>query len=70
VEKPMSRRILRLQEISDRTGIPLATLRWYRHRGIGPKTWKLGRRVVAYEDDVDAWVAAQAQGGGREDVPA
>lgn len=55
----MNRRILRLQEISDRTGVPVATLRWYRHRGLGPQTWLLGRRVVAYEDDVEAWLEDQ-----------
>jgi predicted DNA-binding transcriptional regulator AlpA len=57
----MTRRILRLQEISTATGVPLATLRWWRHRGIGPKTWTLGRRVVAFEDDVEAWIQQQAQ---------
>jgi predicted DNA-binding transcriptional regulator AlpA len=57
----MNRKILRLEEISEESGIPIATLRWYRHRGIGPKTWRLGRRVVAYEDDVEAWIAEQAQ---------
>lgn len=57
----MTRTILKLEEIADRTGIPLATLRWYRHRGEGgPRTWKLGRRVVAYEDDVNAWIEAQS----------
>jgi predicted DNA-binding transcriptional regulator AlpA len=56
----MTRRILRLQQIADRTGIPIATLRWYRHRGIGPRTWLLGSRVVAFEDDVEAWIEAQA----------
>lgn len=55
----MNRRILRLQEISDRTGVPVATLRWYRHRGLGPQTWLLGRRVVAYEDDVETWIEDQ-----------
>lgn len=63
----MTRTILRLEEIAARTGIPLATLRWYRHHGTGPRTWKLGRRVVAYEDDVNAWLDEQsgtAEGGG------
>jgi hypothetical protein len=50
---------MQLQEIADATGVPLATLRWYRHRGHGgPRTFLLGRRVVAYEDDVAAWVEA------------
>lgn len=64
----MTRTILRLEQITERTGIPLATLRWYRQRGMGPKTWKLGRRVVAYEDDVQAWLDEQATnsaGGGN-----
>ena len=52
----MTRRILRLPEIAQRTGVPIATLRWYRHRGIGPRTFLFAGRVVAYEDDVDAWV--------------
>src|SRR4051812_621178 len=56
----MNRKILRLDEISEATGIPIATLRWHRHRGTGPTTWRLGRRVVAYEDHVTAWVEEQA----------
>lgn len=52
----VTRKILRLPQIADRTGVPIATLRWYRHRGIGPKTFRLAGRVVAYEDDIDAWV--------------
>jgi hypothetical protein len=39
----MARRILRLPDIEQRTGVPIATLRWYRHRGIGPKTVPAGR---------------------------
>jgi predicted DNA-binding transcriptional regulator AlpA len=59
----VTRRILRLQEIADHTGIPLATLRWYRHRGLGPPTFRLGRRVVGYADEVDVWVAEQHRKG-------
>ena len=67
----VGRTILRLQEIAERTGIPIATLRWYRHKdgerngapwtGLGPPTWRLARRVVAYEDEVDSWLEQQAQ---------
>jgi predicted DNA-binding transcriptional regulator AlpA len=64
----MTRRILRLQQIAEETHLPIATLRWYRHRGIGPRMFLLGGRVVAFEDDVLAWVeeqaAATATGGG------
>lgn len=52
------RKILTLEEVSERTLIPLNSLRWMRSQGRGgPRTFKLGRRVVAFEDDVDAWIA-------------
>jgi excisionase family DNA binding protein len=62
----MTRTILRLEQIAERTGVSIDTLRWYRHKGIGPKTWRLGRRVVAYEDDVDAWLEQQANAEGGD----
>lgn len=53
----MARKILRLSEVAKMTGIPLNTLRYWRATGRGPKTWKLGgSTVVAYEDDVEAWI--------------
>jgi predicted DNA-binding transcriptional regulator AlpA len=61
----MKRKIMRLPEIEERTGIPIATLRWYRHQGIGPRTFVLARRVVAYEDEVESWIAAQAAAESR-----
>jgi hypothetical protein len=35
--------LLRTAEVSDQTGIPVATLRW-RPRGKGPPSFKLGRK--------------------------
>lgn len=55
----MSRTILTLAEVSERTRIPLATLRFYRATNAGPNLWKLGGRVVAYEDDVEKWLNEQ-----------
>jgi predicted DNA-binding transcriptional regulator AlpA len=52
-------KLLRIPEVSELTGIPEATLRFYRHQGTGPKSAKLGRRVVYREVDVQAWVDAQ-----------
>ena len=54
-----TRRTVTLKEVSVARGIPESTLRYYRARGEGPKSWKLGRRVVYFEDDVDAWIEAQ-----------
>ena len=37
-----------------------ATLRWWRHMGTGPKSFKLGARKVVYrKSDVVAWLDAQ-----------
>jgi predicted DNA-binding transcriptional regulator AlpA len=65
----MTDRVLTLEQVAERTGRPLATHRYWRHLGIGPKTFKLGRRVVALEGDADRWIieqrgAADAHGGG------
>lgn len=55
----MSHRIMTLDQVSERTGIPINTLRFYRAtRQRGPKTFKLGGRVVALEEDVEAWISA------------
>ena len=56
----MGRRIVRLEGITEKTGVPLATLRYWRATGQGPPTFKLGRHVVAFEDEVDKWVEEQA----------
>jgi excisionase family DNA binding protein len=38
---------------------PVATLRYWRHRHTGPRSFRLGRRVLYRRDDVHAWIAAQ-----------
>jgi predicted DNA-binding transcriptional regulator AlpA len=43
------------------------TWRWWRHRGVGPRSFKLGKTVFHDADDVAEWVEAQkaatAKGG-------
>ena len=58
-----ARTLLRIEEVSARTGVPVPTLRWWRHNGTGPESFKLGRRVVYEQADVQAWIAAQRRGG-------
>lgn len=56
----MTDKILKLPEVAEMTGVSIDTLRWYRHKGEGgPKMFKLGRRVVALESDVVAWIKEQ-----------
>lgn len=54
-------KVLKIQAVSERTGVPVATLRYWRHVGdIGPKSFKLGPKLVAYrEEDVEAWLQEQ-----------
>ncbi|MDP7725096.1 AlpA family transcriptional regulator [Mycobacterium sp. TY814] len=47
------------QQLSDYLGTPVPTLRWWRHQNKGPKSFRLGRRVVYSRDDVDQWVRDQ-----------
>lgn len=63
----MGDELLSIEEAADLTGLSIATHRWYRASGTGPKSWKCGRRVKFWRSDVLAWMAAQeaatARGG-------
>lgn len=54
----MGRKILTLEEAHARTGISVETFRYWRKRGEGPKTFRLGRRVVIDETDLESWIEA------------
>ena len=49
-------KLLRLPEGAEMTGVPANTLRYWRHVGKGPRSGRLGRRVVYREADVRAWL--------------
>lgn len=51
--------ILTLPEVSERTRVPLATLRYWRHKGIGPRSFRVGARVVYKASDVERWLDEQ-----------
>ena len=53
-------RLLNSAEVSEVIRVPEATLRYWRHIGIGPRSFKMGLRGVLYlADDVMTWVAKQ-----------
>jgi predicted DNA-binding transcriptional regulator AlpA len=60
--EPDRDRLLNIEEAAARTRLPVATLRFYRHKGTGPRSAKLGRRVIYREADLDAWIEAQFTG--------
>ena len=54
-----------MPEVARMTRLPLATVRWMRHRGTGPTGFKLGRHVVYRRGEVKRWVREQEQAGAR-----
>jgi excisionase family DNA binding protein len=54
-------RLLTMTEVSERTRMPVETLRHWRKHGKGPAGFKVGRRVLYDEDAVDGWLREQMQ---------
>ena len=53
--------LLTLGEVSELLRVPAATLRYGRHIGEGPHSFKVGRCVRYWRSEVVAWLEAQAQ---------
>src|SRR3712207_8969070 len=48
--------LLTITEAADLLRAPVATLRYWRHLGTGPRSFRLGRRVLYRWDDLHAWI--------------
>ena len=53
--------LLTITEAADMLRTPVATLRYWRHQGIGPRSFRLGRRLLYRRDDVHAWIDAKRE---------
>ena len=53
------RELLTIAEAAELLRAPVATLRYWRHQGTGPRSFRLGRRVLYRRDDLHAWIDAQ-----------
>jgi hypothetical protein len=51
--------LLTLAEAAAVLRTPVATLRYWRHLGVGPDGFRLGRRVVYRREDLSRWLAEQ-----------
>lgn len=51
-------------EVAETLRTPVETVRYWRHVGKGPRSFKLGRRVLYDVDDLQAYVDQARQGGG------
>lgn len=47
------------EEVSRLTGIPVATLKYYRKVNLGPPWARIGKHIKYRPDDVKAWVDAK-----------
>ncbi len=52
--------LLTITEAADVLRAPVATLRYWRHLGTGPNSFRLGRRVLYRRADLRTWIDAQA----------
>jgi len=50
-------RYMTTAEVAETTRAPVETVRYWRHIGRGPKSFKVGRRVLYAVEDVEAWIA-------------
>jgi len=61
---PMPER-LTIDEAANYLGLPVSTLRHYRTRGEGPRSFKLGYRLQYERADLDAWITERKAATGR-----
>jgi excisionase family DNA binding protein len=54
--------LLTIGEVAEMLRVPIGTLRYWRHLGTGPHSFKVGRWVRYRRGDVRAWVNAKRRG--------
>lgn len=52
--------LLTLQEVADMVRVPVATLRYWRHLGTGPRSFRIGRSVRYWRAEVFLWLDNQS----------
>lgn len=52
--------LLTLPEVADLVRVPVATLRYWRHLGSGPQSFRIGRTVRYWRSDVYQWLEKQS----------
>lgn len=57
--------LMTADEVAAETTIARSTLYDWRSRGIGPRSFRLGGRVVYRRVEVEAWIAAQSAATSR-----
>jgi hypothetical protein len=55
----MAEQLLTIEEVAVRLRRPLATVRFWRATGVGPRSARVGGRVMYRESDVERWIESQ-----------
>jgi excisionase family DNA binding protein len=55
--------LLTITEAAELLRAPVATLRYWRHLGSGPRSFRLGRRVLYRDEDLRSWIDARRDDG-------
>lgn len=53
--------LLTITEAAEFVRVPVATMRYWRWAGTGPRSFRLGRRVVYQRQDILNWIDEQAR---------
>lgn len=59
----MSARYMTTAEVAETARAPVETVRYWRHIGKGPRSFKVGRRVLYAVEDVEAWIESARSAG-------
>lgn len=51
--------LLTMAEVADLVRVPVATLRYWRHLGTGPRSFRVGRTVRYWRTEVLLWLEEQ-----------
>jgi DNA-binding transcriptional MerR regulator len=60
-------KLLTIQEAAAFLRTPVATLRFWRSQGIGPPSFKIGRRIYYWLYEILAWLDEQRGQTGKDD---
>ena len=55
-------KLLTIDEVAEIVRVPVATLRYWRHLGEGPHSFRVGRAVRYWRGEVIAWLREQSDG--------
>lgn len=59
----MTARHMTTAEVAEAIPAPVETVRYWRYIGKGPKSFKVGRRVLYAVEDVEAWLEDARRSG-------